>query len=69
MGFEKVVLDKVEKILKTDNLACFVYGSLSVVCTEAEARKIFHKLSKDYGVGKVQISKDGSYGYIFDFVA
>lgn len=69
MGFEKVVLDKVEKILKTDNLACFVYGSLSVVCTENEARKIFHKLSKDYGVGKVQISKDGSYGYIFDFVA
>ena len=69
MCFEKIVLDKVEKILKTDNLACFVYGSLSVVCTEKEARTIFHKLSKDYGVGKVQISKDGSYGYIFDFVA
>ena len=69
MGFEKIVLDKVEKILKTDNLACFFCGSLSVVCTEAEARKIFHRLSKDYGVGKVQISKDGSYGYIFDFVA
>lgn len=69
MCFEKVVLDKVEKILKTDNLACFFCGSLSVACTEAEARKIFHRLSKDYGVGKVQISKDGSYGYIFDFVA
>jgi hypothetical protein len=40
-----------------------------VVCTEAEARKVFHRLSKDYGVGKVQISPDGSYGYIFDFVA
>ena len=69
MGFEKIVLDKVEKILKTDNLACFVYGSLSVACTEKEARTIFHKLSKDYGVGKVQISRDGSYGYIFDFFA
>jgi len=69
MGFEKIVLDKVEKILKTDNLACFFCGSLSVVCTESEARKIFHRLSKDYGVGKVQISQDGSYGYIFDFVA
>ena len=69
MAFEKVVLDKVEKILGTDNLACFVYGSLSVACTEAEARKVFHRLSKDYGVGKVQISPDGSYGYIFDFVA
>jgi len=69
MGFEKVVLDKVEKILGTDNLACFVYGSLSVACTEAEARKIYHRLGKDYGLGKVQIHKDGSYGYIFDFVA
>ena len=69
MAFEKAVLDKVEKILKTDNLACFFYGTLSVACNEAEARKIFHKLSKDYGVGKVQISRDGSYGYLFDFVA
>ena len=69
MGFETVVLDKVAKIVKSDNVACFFCGSLSVTCTEAEARKIFHKLSKDYGVGKVQISKDGSYGYIFDFVA
>ena len=69
MGFEKIVLDKVAKIVKSEDLACFFCGSLSVVCTEDEARKIFHKLSKDYGVGKVQISKDGSYGYIFDFVA
>ncbi len=68
MSFEKVVLDKVEKILGTDNLACFVYGSLSVACTENEARKIYHKLAKDYK-NKVQISKDGSYGYVFDFVA
>ena len=69
MAFEKVVLDTVEEILGTDNLACFVYGSLSVICDERQARKIFHRLSKDYGVGKVQISQDGSYGYIFDFVA
>ena len=69
MGFEKVVLDKVSKVLKQDNAASFFCGSLSVICTEAEARKVFHRLSKDYGVGKVQISPDGSYGYIFDFVA
>jgi len=68
MSFEKVVLDKVEKILGTDNLACFVYGSLSVVCDENEARKIYHKLAKDYK-NKVQVNKDGSYGYIFDFTA
>jgi hypothetical protein len=69
MGFEAVVLDKVAKVLKQDNAASFFCGSLSVVCTESEARKVFHRLSKDYGVGKVQISPDGSYGYIFDFVA
>ena len=67
MGFEKVVLDKVETILGTDNKACFVYGSLSVECTEKEARKIYHKLTKDQY--KVQVNPDGSYGYIFDFVA
>lgn len=69
MSFEKVVLDKVAKVLKDSNAACFFYGTLCVTCTEAEARRVFHKLSKDYGVGKVQISKDGSYGYNFDFVA
>ena len=69
MGFETVVLDKVAKVLKSDNQAEFFCGSLSVICDEADARKVFHKLSKDYGLGKVQISKDGSYGYVFDFVA
>lgn len=69
MGFETVVLDKVAKVLKSNNAASFFCGSLSVICTEVEARKVFHKLSKDYGVGKVQISRDGSYGYLFDFVA
>lgn len=69
MGFETVVLDKVAKVLKDDNAASFFCGSLSLICTEAQARRVFHKLSKDYGVGKVQISRDGSYGFIIDFVA
>lgn len=69
MGFETVVLEKVAEVLKSDNAASFFCGSLSLICTEAQARKVFHKLSKDYGVGKVQISRDGSYGYIIDFVA
>lgn len=69
MGFEKCVLNKVAEVLDSDNRAEFCYGSLSVICTKAEARKVFNKLSKDYGVGKVQISRDASYGYIFDFVA
>jgi len=68
MGFETVVLDTVAKIVKADNLACFFCGSLSVCCNEAEARKILRKLNQDYN-NKVQMSADGSYGYLFDFVA
>ena len=67
MGFEKVVLDKVAKVLKDEHAASFFCGSLSVICTEAESRKIYHKLTKDQY--KVQVSPDGSYGFIFDFVA
>jgi hypothetical protein len=68
MSFEKEVLAKVATVLKDDNAASFFCGSLSVICTENEARKIFHKLAKDYK-NKVQVSKDGSYGYIYDFIA
>ena len=68
MGFETVVLDKVAKIVKSDNLASFFCGTLSVVCTAAEANRIAKKLSKDLGT-KIQISRDGSYGYLFVFVA
>ncbi len=67
MGFEKVVLDKVAKVLKDEHAASSFCGSLSVICTEAEARKIYHRLTKDQY--KVQVSPDGSYGFIFDFVA
>jgi hypothetical protein len=68
MGFETVVLDKVAKIVKGDNLASFFCGTLSVVCTAAEANRIAKKLSKELDT-KIQISPDGSYGYLFDFVA
>jgi hypothetical protein len=68
MGFETVVLDKVAKIVKRDNAAEFFCGSLSVICDQSDARKILRKLNKDYD-NKVEMSPDGSYGYIFDFVA
>ena len=68
MGFEKVVLEKVAKIVKRDNAAGFFCGTLSVICDEADAKKILRKLNKDYN-NKVQLSRDGSYGYLFDFVA
>jgi hypothetical protein len=66
MGFETVILDKVATVLKSDNQASFFCGTLSVICNEAEARKIYHRLRKDQY--RVQVSLDGSYGYNFDFV-
>jgi hypothetical protein len=68
MGFEKVVLEKVATVLKQDNAASFFCGTLSVICNELEANKILVTLKRDYD-NKVQMSKDGSYGYLFDFVA
>jgi hypothetical protein len=69
MGLEKDVLNKVANVLGTDNQACFQYGTLFVECDESQARKIFHKLSKDFGIGKIQISKsDRSPEYAYDFV-
>jgi hypothetical protein len=69
MGFETVVLKKVEDVLGTDNAAQFCYGSLFVECTEDEARKVFHRLSKDM-FGKVLVSKaKTSPEYVFDFTA
>ena len=68
MGFETVVLEKVAKIVKRDNAAEFFCGSLSVICDQSDAKKILRKLNKDYD-NKVEMSPDGSYGYIFDFVA
>ena len=68
MAFEKIVLEKVAKIVKRDNAAGFFCGSLSVICDESDAKKILRKLNKDYD-NKVEMSEDGSYGYIFDFTA
>ena len=68
MGFETVVLEKVAEVLKQDNAAEFFCGSLSVICNERDAHKVLRKLNQDYN-NKVQMSADGSYGYIFDFVA
>jgi hypothetical protein len=67
MGFEKVILEKVAEVLKSDKQAGFFCGTLSVICDEAEARKIQRRLTKDRY--KVEVNPDGSYGYLFDFVA
>ena len=67
MTFEKIVLNKVAKVLKQDRQSYFQNGTLFVRASEPEARKVFSMLFKDYN-GKVQPSLVG-YEYAFDFVA
>jgi hypothetical protein len=67
MGFEKVVLDKVEKVLKTDNRAYFAYGTLAVECTAKEAAKIETALAKVVNCGVI-VSSAGD-EFFFDFTA
>ena len=71
MGFESIVLNQVSKTLHQDDLAEFYNGTLFVgSINEKEARRVFHMLSKEYGVGRVQVTpKILSTGeYAFDFV-
>jgi hypothetical protein len=71
MGFESVVLNQVADTLKQDDLAEFYNGTLFVgSINEQEARRVFHMLSKNYGLGRVQVNPIGNTGeYAFDFVA
>jgi hypothetical protein len=68
MGFEKVTLLKVEKILGESRKACFFNGTMFVECDEVKARSIFHALTREHGLGKVQINYAAG-EYIYDFVA
>lgn len=67
MAFEKIVLDKVAKVLKDERQAYFFNGTLFVVANEPDARRVFSKLFRDYN-GKVQVSLVG-HEYAYDFVA
>ena len=48
----------------------FYSGTLFVrTITEAQARQVFHRLSKVFGLGKVQVSPIGDTGeYAYDFI-
>jgi hypothetical protein len=43
-------------------------GTLFASCSEATARSIYHKLSKEFGLGKVQIHGPIQGEYAYDFV-
>ena len=48
MGFEKIVLGKVAKVLGQERQAYFKNGTLFVCAAEPDARRVFSVLFKDY---------------------
>ena len=69
--FETIV-DQIVKVELTNEPVKteFYNGTLFVrTINEAQARKVFHRLSKQFGLGSVQVSPIGDTGeYAFDFV-
>lgn len=73
MSFESNVISQVRALLKDDELAGFSNGTLFINASESTARTAFHVLSRDVGLGKLQITKvfgnDQGGEYAIDFVA
>lgn len=67
------LLDQLVKVTLTneDVTTEMFNGTLFVrEINEAQARKVFHRLTQTFGVGKVQVNPIGDTGeYAFDFVA
>jgi hypothetical protein len=68
MGFEKIVLDKVAKVLGQDRQAYFKNGTLFVCAAEPDARRVFSVLFKDYNQ-RVRPSRVGDDEFAYDFTA
>ena len=68
MGFEKIVLDKVAKVLEQDRQAYFCNGTLFVSAAEPNARRVFSMLFKDYN-GRVRPSRVSDTEFAYDFTA
>ena len=70
--FNTLVDQLVKVTLTNQEVTTEMYnGTLFVrTITEAQARKVFHRLSETFGLGKVQVNAIGDTGeYAFDFVA
>lgn len=66
MAFEKIVLDKVAKVLGQERQAYFRNGTLFVSATEPDARRVFSMLFKDYNKRvQVSVAMYGEYAYDF----
>jgi hypothetical protein len=63
---ENQILTLVSNVLQKNNIASFTSGCLFVACDENEARKVYHTLSKEFGLGTVGISGPIQGEYAFD---
>jgi hypothetical protein len=68
MAFEKTVLNLVADVLQEKRRASFTNGCLFVDCNEYQARRVFHELSDNFGLGQVQVHGPIQGEYAFDFV-
>jgi hypothetical protein len=68
--FESTVTYIVRPLLNDNEHAGFFSdtGTLFAACSEDTARSIFHRLSMEFGVGKVQINGPIQGEYAYDFV-
>ena len=70
--FETIVDQLVKVELTNEPVKTEFYNGTLFVrkITEPQARQVFHRLSKQFGLGTVQVSPIGDTGeYAFDFVA
>ena len=70
LEFESNVSYLVRPLLNDDEQAGFFgdTGTLFAACSESTARSIFHRLSMEFGVGKVEIHGPIQGEYAYDFV-
>ena len=66
MAFEKTILNRVAKVLKSSNQASFTCGCLFVDCDESESNKILRALRKEVSCDVIKSGPiQGEYAYDF----
>lgn len=66
MGFEKVVLNRVEAVLGESRKACFYNGTLFVECSQDKAQEVYDELSLTHG--PIELNGPIAGEYAMDFV-
>jgi hypothetical protein len=65
MGFEKIVLNKVEEILGESRKASFYNGTLFIETSREKAQRVFYELSLIYGPIELNGPIAGEFAYDF----